>query len=163
MTSSPTRPGSARLHAFLAACGGFLLATLWFDLMFDVQVRPHPGAAPLPEAVLASIAGYYRRVTTDAHPMQMLIGFVMSATVLGTAWQLRASSHRGLRWASVVTAVVPIGLAVVRIYANAVALGGRAGSVAEQSALARSIYGEHALCFVSIAIFVAVQIRLARD
>ena len=51
------------------ACGGFLLAVLWMDLMFDVQVLRHRGStAPLPEDVLASIAAYYRRVTTDAEP-----------------------------------------------------------------------------------------------
>ena len=33
---------------------GFLLAVLWFDLMFDVQVRGHDGAV-LPDEVLASI------------------------------------------------------------------------------------------------------------
>ena len=41
-------------HA-LAACGGFLLAVLWMDLMFDVQVLPHRHLPELPEAVLASI------------------------------------------------------------------------------------------------------------
>ena len=52
------------MQRVLAACGGFLLAVLWFDLMFDVQVLRHGSAAVLPEPVLASIAGYYRRVTT---------------------------------------------------------------------------------------------------
>jgi hypothetical protein len=53
---------------FVTAGAGFLLAVLWFDLMFDVQVlRAAPGA--LPEPVLASIAGYYARVTTAARPI----------------------------------------------------------------------------------------------
>ena len=46
----------------LAACGGFLLAVLWMDLMFDVQVLRHRGET-LPEAVVDSIGAYYRRVT----------------------------------------------------------------------------------------------------
>src|SRR5262249_22775929 len=42
--------------------GGFLLAVLWMDLMFDVQVLRHRrDRGDLPEDVLASIAGYYRR------------------------------------------------------------------------------------------------------
>ena len=60
----------------LSLCGGFLLAVLWFDLMFDTQVL---GAPPgdLPEEILASIAAYYARVTTAAVPMNRLIGVVM--------------------------------------------------------------------------------------
>ena len=42
------------MHAFVAAGAGFLLAVLWFDLMFDVQTRKHVGN-PLPPEVLASI------------------------------------------------------------------------------------------------------------
>ena len=52
---------------------GFLLAVLWFDLMHDVQVRGHDAALELPEPVLASIAGYYARVTTAARPMNQLV------------------------------------------------------------------------------------------
>ena len=57
---------------FVAAGAGFLLAVLWFDLMFDVQVlRVRPDE--IPEPVLASIAAYYRRVTTAARPMNRLV------------------------------------------------------------------------------------------
>jgi hypothetical protein len=51
------------MSAFVTAGAGFLLAVLWFDLMFDVQVMGHR-EGDLPEEVLASIASYYRRVTT---------------------------------------------------------------------------------------------------
>jgi hypothetical protein len=64
----------------VSAGAGFLLAVLWFDLMFDVQVLRHP-AGDLPETVLASIAGYYRRVTTDATPMNRLVAVAMVATI----------------------------------------------------------------------------------
>jgi hypothetical protein len=66
------------MNAFVAAGGGFLLAVLWFDLMFDVQTRKH-GGAQLPADVLASISAYYRRVTTDARPMGQLIALVCSS------------------------------------------------------------------------------------
>jgi hypothetical protein len=39
---------SPRDHAFVTAGAGFLLAVLWFDLMFDVQALPHRGRE-LPE------------------------------------------------------------------------------------------------------------------
>jgi hypothetical protein len=125
-----------RLQALLAACGGFLLAVLWLDLMFDVQVlgRAAPPAA-LPDATLASIAHYYARVTTAAHPMQRLIALVMAVTVLGSlvrAWQF---PRRLLSWLAFGTAAVPIALAALRVVPNAVRLGSGAGSPAEQSAL----------------------------
>lgn len=149
-------------HAVLAAGGGFLIAVLWFDLMFDVQVRGHVAApATLPEATLASIAQYYRRVTTDAHPMQQLIGIVMVVTVLGAGWTLRRPGQRWLRRTALVSCAVPIGLAAVRVFPNAVRLGMRADSLAEQSALARAIYADHVRCLVAILVFTAVQIVLA--
>jgi hypothetical protein len=61
--------------AFVTGGAGFLLAVLWFDLMFDVQVLRH-GDEEVPEAVLASIAGYYRRVTTEARPLNRLVALV---------------------------------------------------------------------------------------
>jgi hypothetical protein len=145
----------------LAACGGFLVAVLWFDLMFDVQVVGHAGPS-LPEPVLASIAAYYRRVTTEAHPMHRLIGAVMAVTVLGALAALRHPTRRRLRWAAAVACTLPIGLAAVRIFPDAVRLGARAGSLAEQTALARSIFAGHVLCLASIVAFTAIQLLLAR-
>jgi hypothetical protein len=52
------------MNTFAVAGAGFLLAVLWFDLMFDVQTRKHAGER-LPPEVLASITSYYRRVTTE--------------------------------------------------------------------------------------------------
>ena len=69
------------MHSFAAAGAAFLLAVLWFDLMFDVQVRGHAGG-PLPPEVLASISAYYRRVTTEAWPMNRLVVLVMLAREL---------------------------------------------------------------------------------
>ena len=64
--------------SLLTACSGFLFAVLWMDLMFDAQVLAdrHPGG-DLPESVLASIAGYYRRAVTGSRPMSRLIAVVM--------------------------------------------------------------------------------------
>jgi hypothetical protein len=67
------------MHTFAAAGAGFLLAVLWFDLMFDVQTRKYTG--DLPPEVLASISAYYRRVTTEICPMNRLVGLVMVLTL----------------------------------------------------------------------------------
>src|ERR1700712_829071 len=72
--------GGLDMHSFAAAGPGFLLAVLWFDLMFDVQTRKHTGD-PLPPEVLSSISAYYRRVTTEAYPMNRLVALVMLLTL----------------------------------------------------------------------------------
>ena len=67
------------MSSILLVCGGFLLAVLWMDLMFDVQALRHRAdSGALPEEVLRSITAYYRRVTTQARPMGHLVGGVMA-------------------------------------------------------------------------------------
>jgi hypothetical protein len=59
MSPAPRMSPRARLAAMqstIAASAGFLLAVLWFDLMFDVQVLRYRDD-DVPEVVLASIAG----------------------------------------------------------------------------------------------------------
>jgi hypothetical protein len=56
-----TQHRGSDMHTFAATGAGFLLAVLWFDLMFDVQLRRHT-ENPLPPEVLASISAYYLRV-----------------------------------------------------------------------------------------------------
>jgi hypothetical protein len=146
------------MHAVLAACGGFLLAVLWFDLMFDVQVLSHPDGL-LPEAVLASIAEYYRRVTTEAFPMNRLVGVFMLVAVGGSAAQLlrqRVSLLLGL--AALASCLLPVGLAVVRVVPAAVRLGSRADPPEVQSRMARAICRDHLLCLAGIAVFLALQL-----
>jgi len=126
---------------------GFLLAVLWFDLMFDIQLRGHP-ADEVPEPVLASIAAYYRRVTTDARPLNRLIALVMLVTLVASATQVvRAGTdvHLGGAIAVLACALVGIGIALRRTVGNAVRLGSRQDPTATQEALARSIYRDHRL------------------
>jgi hypothetical protein len=147
----------------LAACGGFLVGVLWMDLMFDVQTLAHPAGGPLPDAVLASIAAYYRRVTTDAHPMGLLVGAVMLVTLAGTMHQLlRGRTRLAARVGALLLAGVPIVAALGRVLPNAVALGARTGSLDVQSALARAICRDHLLCLAAMLAFVALQLRAAR-
>jgi hypothetical protein len=142
---------------FVTAGGGFLLAVLWFDLMFDVQVLRRQGA--LPEPVLASIAAYYRRVTTTARPMNRLVAAAMLATI-GTLIAQVANGDAP-RWAtttSLALAVAAVGLAAAHTVPSAVRLGTRGDSAEEQSALARSICRDHLVCFAAISVLLAVQL-----
>ena len=146
----------------MTAGAGFLLAVLWFDLMFDVQVRGH-SSAELPEQVLGSISSYYRRVTTAARPMNRLIASVMVATIAAIIVQIaRGDAPRWVGWASLALAGSAIGLAAVRTVPNAVRLGGRSDQVEVQSRLARSICRDHLLCAAAIASVLVVQLGFGR-
>jgi hypothetical protein len=150
------------VSAFATAGGGFLLAVLWFDLMFDVQVLAHRRQPQLPEQTLASIAAYYRRVTTAARPMNRLIALVMLATLAAVIVEIASGHHpRWASWASLALALAPIALAGARTVPSAVRLGARRDPPALQTALARSIWREHTFCALSIAALLALQLAFA--
>ncbi|HMC70452.1 MAG TPA: hypothetical protein VKJ07_14955 [Mycobacteriales bacterium] len=149
------------MRAFVCAGAGFLLAVVWFDLMFDVQVlRLAKGDAP--DAAVTSIARYYRRVTSDARPMNRLVALVMVAVLAGIVVELvRDSVPAWVGWTSLVLALAPITLAARRTVRNAVRLGAEALDTptrAEHEQLARSVARDHVFCFVSVACLVVVQL-----
>ena len=134
--------------SLLTACSGFLLAVLWMDLMFDAQVLAdrQPGG-DLPESVLACIAGYYRRAVTGSRPMSRLIAVVMVVLLAALAFRaVRGNDPGWLVAASAVLAGAPVLLALTHTVPNAVRLGSRSGSSADQTGLARSIWRDHLVC-----------------
>lgn len=150
------------MNAVVTAGAGFLLAVLWFDLMHDVQVRGHAGSE-LPEPVLASIAGYYRRVTTDAHPMNRLVALAMGVTLAGLVAE--AVGDASPVWAIAVSftaALAAIALAAARTVRSARRLGRRDDSVEVQSGLARRIHADHWFCLASIAVVLVLQLGWVR-
>ncbi len=147
--------------ACASAGGGFLLAVLWFDLMFDVQARGHRERV-LPEPVLSSIAAYYARVTTAARPMNRLIAAVMLATIAALVAEIaRADAPVAIAWTSLALALAPIALAGARTVPAAVRLGTRRDPPERQSAIARAVLREHVFCFASIAALVVLQLSSA--
>jgi hypothetical protein len=147
--------------AFVTGGAGFLLAVLWFDLMFDVQVRGH-GRGDLPEHVLASISGYYRRVTTAARPMNRLIAAVMLATLAAIVIQIaKADAPRWVGWASLALAGSAILVAGGHTVPNAVRLGAGTDPVEERSRIARSILRDHLFCIAAIASVLAIELGFA--
>ena len=151
-------PAGTGTTLVLAACGGFLLAVLWMDLLFDVQVLKHR-TADLPEDVLASIAAYYRRVTTTSRPMGRLIALVMLTTL--ATLSVEFATDAAPRWqvfASFVFAGMPIVGAVGKTFRDAARLGARTDDAAAQSRLARSICREHIGYAIGMAVFVGMQI-----
>src|SRR2546421_12353818 len=150
------------MTAFVTGGAGFLLAVLWFDLMFDVQaLRRRTG--DLPEDVLASTAGYYRRVTTAARPMNRLVAAVMLGTIVAIVVQLVEGDVP--RWAAVVSLVLTSGaisLAAVHTVTSAARLGTRSDTVAGRSSLARTLLRDHLLHVTVVAIVLVVQLGFAR-
>jgi hypothetical protein len=143
---------------YITAGAGFLLAVLWFDLMFDIQVLGHEGQE-LPEAVLLSIATYYRRVTTSARPMNRLVAGAMVVTVAAIVAQIiRADTAPWVSWFSLLLALGPVVLAASHTVPSAVRLGARTGSPRRQSGLARSICRDHVLCMAGILALLGVQL-----
>jgi hypothetical protein len=147
-----------RVIAFVTAGTGFLLAVLWFDLMFDVQAIGHP-RSELPGDVLASISGYYGRVTTAARPMNRLIASVMLATLACIVAEIfDADTPSWVAWASLILAAGAVLTAGLRTVPSAVRLGARRDGSDRQSALARSILRQHLACFAAIVAVLALQL-----
>jgi hypothetical protein len=147
---------------FLAAGAGFLLAVIWMDLMFDVLALAGREDGRLPEESLSQIAGYYRRVTTTASPMNMLISAVMTAMVGMLVVELASGEgSRAITTASLGLCGVPIVLALTRVFPNAVRLGTRTDDAGRQSALAHSICIDHILCFAAMLGFLALRLSAA--
>jgi hypothetical protein len=149
------------VHAVAATGVGFLLSVLWFDLMFDVQVRRHHEPV-LPADVRDSIAAYYRRVTTTARPMNRLVALAMLVTVAALAGEIAGGDTRAwVAWTSLVLAGSAIGLAGARTGRNAVRLGAQSDDATVQSALARSIWRDHMACLVAIGATLLLQVLAA--
>lgn len=142
----------------IAAGAGFLLAVLWFDLMFDVQVLRRRDVEA-PEAVLASIAGYYGRVLIGARPMNRLVALVMLVILAAIAVQIAGGDEDAwVGWLSLALAGVAIGLAAAHTVPAARRLGSRDSSQEEQGRLARSILRDHLICLPAIVGLLAVQL-----
>jgi ER membrane protein SH3 len=147
--------------AFVTGGAGFLLAVLWFDLMFDVQVLRQRDTE-LPEPVLASITGYYRRVTTAARPMNRLIAAVMLGTIAAIVVQIaKGDDPRWAAWTSLALALLAIGIAAVHTVPSAVRLGARTDGIEAQSRLARAVCRDHLVSIAAITSLLVVQLAFA--
>lgn len=143
------------MSAFVTAGAGFLLAVLWFDLMFDVQVARGAGG----EEQVSSIAAYYARVTTSARPMNRLVAAAMLWTLAAIVWEIARPAHPlWAAWLSLPLALIPIVLAGSRTVPRAVALGAHRGSPEDQLHSARLILREHVLCAAFIAALITLQL-----
>ncbi|MBV8186706.1 MAG: hypothetical protein JOY64_32935 [Alphaproteobacteria bacterium] len=146
------------MHAYVAAGAGFLLAVLWFDLMFDVQTRRYTGDI-LPAEVLASISAYYRRVTTEAYPMNRLVALVMVLTLVAIVLEIvEGQSPWWVGWGSLALAGSGFVPTLRRTVPNARRLGGAKDTPEVQSSLARRICRDHMLSFARMSTVLVLQL-----
>ena len=146
------------MHTFAAAGAGFLLTVLWFDLMFDVQTRKHEGSV-LPPPVLASISAYYRRVTTEAYPMNRLIALVMLLTLAAICVEIwQGENAWWIGWGSLLLAGSGFVPTMTRTVPNARRLGSAQDSAEEQSRLARAVCRDHMLSFARMSLVLILQL-----
>jgi hypothetical protein len=146
------------MNSLAAAGAGFLLAVLWFDLMFDVQTRKHP-AGLLPTEVLASISGYYRRVTTEAYPMNRLVALVMLLTLAAIGVEIwQGENAWWIGWGSLLLAGSGFVPTMMRTVPNARRLGSAQDPAEEQSRLARAVCRDHMLSFVRMSLVLILQL-----
>jgi len=146
------------VRVIACAGAGFLLAVLWFDLMFDIQARGR-SHDEIPAGIRASISAYYARVTTAARPMNLLI----AATMLVTVGALAGEAARGdlAVWRSVTSLVLAtgaVGIAAGRTVRYATRLGAATDDARRQSRLARVVLGDHLACFAAIAAVLVLQL-----
>jgi len=146
------------MHTFAAAGAAFLLAVLWFDLMFDVQTRKRADD-PLPAEVLASISAYYRRVTTEAYPMNRLVALVMLLTLAAIV----AEIVEGVRpwwigWVSLALVGSGVVFTLRRTVPNARRLGRAQDTPEMQSTLARAICRDHLFSFARTLLVLGLQL-----
>lgn len=140
---------------------GFLLAVLWFDLMFDIQVRT-TREPELPTEVRSSLAAYYRRVLLGARPMNRLVAVAMLVTLVALVAELDGTeTDDAVAAASLVLASAAIGLAAARTVRNAMRFAGQSDGPVAQSQLARRVFRDHVACIVAISIALLLQVTLA--
>ena len=147
------------MTTFVTAGAGFLLAVLWFDLMFDVQVLRAERRA---EAV-TSIATYYRRVTIEAYPMNRLVSIVMLGTLAALVAQVADDDEP--RWASITSLVLVLGAATLAIghtFRNGARLGAGRATPDEQVRLAQLMLRDHLICLAAIVAVLVVQLAFVR-
>jgi hypothetical protein len=151
--------GAMFLSQIIAAGAGFLIAVLWFDLMFDVQVLTYRREPGVPETVLDSISAYYHRVTETASPMGRLVSIVMLTLLISLVVQ--AASGDVSAWVSgvsIAAALVGFGLAGLRVFGRARRLGRRRDPVDVRSKIARTILRDHLICLTAMVTLLTVQL-----
>ena len=109
--------------------------------------------------MLASISAYYRRVTTEAYPMNRLVALVMVLTLAAIVAEIvEGANPWWIDWGSLVIAGSGFVPTLARTVPNARRLGRAEDTPQEQSRLARAIYRAHLLSFARMFVVLCLQL-----
>lgn len=125
------------MHAFAAAGAGFLLAVLWFDLMFDAQTRKH---------------------ARDVLPPDVLSSMMLLTLAAICAGIVRGENPWWIGWGSLLLAARGFVPTMMRTVPNARRLGSGKDTAEEQSRLARAVCRDHMLSFARMFAVVILQL-----
>lgn len=144
----------------LTAGSGFLLAVLWMDLMFDLQVLGHRVRSS------RAGAGVHRGLLPSRDDHLAPDGPADRSGHGDCVGRVGISGSQGhdpgwLLLASAGLAGIPVGLAWVHTVPCAVRLGNRVDDAAQQSRLARAICRDHLLGTGCMAAFVILWVTYA--
>ena len=114
----------------------------------------------MPAEALDSISAYYRRVTTAARPMNLLIGAVMAGMLAAIVAQIATDDVADWAgWASLALGGSAIALAATHTYPAAVRLGRRCRPRARHSSGSRGrSAATTCFCLAAIASLLAIQL-----
>ena len=158
LAKNKCRGATFHVNTLAASGAAFLLAVLWFDLMFDVQTRKYVDGT-LPAEVLASISAYYRRVTIEAYPMNRLVALVMLLTIAAIVAEIVRGVHPWwIGWVSLALVGTGVASTLRRTVPNARRLGNARDTADAQSALARAIYQDHLWSFARTCVVFGLQL-----
>ncbi len=147
------------MNQVITAAAGFLIAVLWFDLMFDVQLRAHRAPSEASTSALDSISAYYRRVTTTASPMGRLVALVMLVLIAGLITQaFRGDAPVWVSAVSIPAAAIGIVLAGARTLPAAQRLGARVDPMEVRHRAGRGILRDHLICLAAMTTLLVTQL-----
>ena len=113
----------------------------------------------LPPEVLASISAYYRRVTTEAYPMNRLVALVMLLTLAAICAEIVQGEYpggsAGAHCCLAGSGFVPT---MMRTVPNARRLGSGKDTAEEQSRLARAVCRDHMFSFARMSCVLVLQL-----
>jgi hypothetical protein len=113
----------------------------------------------LPSKVLTSISAYYRRVTTEAYPMNRLVALVMLLTLAAICLEIvQGDAPWWIGWGSLLLAATGFVPTLTRTVPNARRLGSARDTAEGQLRLARAVCRDHMFSFARMSCVLILQL-----
>jgi hypothetical protein len=139
---------SDRWRELAGVCSGFIFATIWFDMMFDVQIFECCAGSCQDGDVkdrVELLSNYYGQVTWNAPtPMRILLGFVMVLGIFSSYFSWKR--HPVLKFLQPLLLIVVALMAAIKTFPSCYRLGHRSAKVSDDIlSVSCSVLFEHIL------------------